>query len=532
MSSFVQQIDFYPRIAQEQSVYHDLLGEYERVIFQSIFTSFGLDFLVQNMDQHGGDVDTIHNVRQMDSDSHMSYKSDKNRKQYEENGKYNSADYHKGGNYREIKHDAREQFQTTGEPIKDAYTGKDIGFHGKTNAISPDKKAELDHIVAAKEIHGDRGRVLSRLSGTDLADTKENLAFTNKSTNASMGAKTVEEYIAKHSELSEDQKFRMRQKDKQARDSYNAKINVAYYTSSTFYKETAKAAGKVGIAMGLRQIVGLYFTEIWCSIRGVFQTHKGDGQTLFDNIGNGIKKGTKNAMLKYKSLLCKFGEGAIGGMLASVTTTLCNIFFTTSKSFVRIIRQSWASLVEATKIMLFNPDNLPFGERFRATAKVVATGASIIVGAAVNEAIAKIPALAALPFELGDIISVFLGSFTTGIMSCSLLYILDKSESINKLVVALNDIPTTEDAVRYHQIQAALLQEYGAKLMDINIEQFIKESNVILDATSELSSIEDQTEMNIILKKIYATLNFKTPYSDYSDFDSFMCDKDNKLVFA
>ena len=40
-----------------------LLQQYKRVIMESLITSFGLDFLVQ--DQYGGDVDTIHNVRQV-----------------------------------------------------------------------------------------------------------------------------------------------------------------------------------------------------------------------------------------------------------------------------------------------------------------------------------------------------------------------------------------------------------------------------------------------------------------------------------
>lgn len=59
--SFVNEIqpEFYSD--SKESVFESLMYEYERVIFRSIITSFGLDVFIK--DQYGGDVDTIHNVR-------------------------------------------------------------------------------------------------------------------------------------------------------------------------------------------------------------------------------------------------------------------------------------------------------------------------------------------------------------------------------------------------------------------------------------------------------------------------------------
>ena len=37
----------------------------------------------------------------------------------------------------------------------------------------------------------------------------------------------------------------------------------------------------------------------------------------------------------------KFKEGAISGLLSSLTTTICNIFFTTAKNIVKIIRYAY-----------------------------------------------------------------------------------------------------------------------------------------------------------------------------------------------
>lgn len=260
--NFVKQID--GSYDAEANVYNSIFEQYERVVIQSLITSFGLDFLVS--DQHGGDVDTIHNVRQIGKDEQMHYKNKKNEETYNNKGNYDGVAYHKGGNFQQKKHEAREQWQATGKNIKDEYTNEDIGFYGHTKSIPPNKKAELDHIIAAKEIHEDRGRLLSGLNGKELADSEDNFAWTNKSLNASMQDKSIQEYIESHPELDEETKKRMLEKDKQARKAYNEKINRAYYTSSAFFKDTAKAAGKVGVAMGLRQALGLVFSEIWLSL--------------------------------------------------------------------------------------------------------------------------------------------------------------------------------------------------------------------------------------------------------------------------
>ena len=58
--------------------------------------------------------------------------------------------------------------------LKDAYTGEDI----PANSTS-----DLDHVMAAKEIHDDRSRSLAGLKGTDLANSDENLQATNRLTN-------------------------------------------------------------------------------------------------------------------------------------------------------------------------------------------------------------------------------------------------------------------------------------------------------------------------------------------------------------
>ena len=217
-------------------------------------------------------------------------------------------------------------------------------------------------------------------------------------------------------------------------------------------------------------------------------------------------------------------------LLASLTTTLCNIFFTTAKNVVRIIRQSWASLVEATKILLFNPDFLPFGERFRAATKIIATGASVVAGTMVGDLIAK-TGVAAIPV-VGDIVQTFCGTLVTGILSCSLLYLLDRNSAVNKIVQVLNSIPTVDDIVVYYRTQARLLEEYCAKLMNIDLAAFQKEAQSYSEAVSILEDAANEQELNFALRTVCKRLEINSPIGNHKDMDSFMADPNSKLKFC
>jgi hypothetical protein len=76
MTSFVGNIETFMPHSKSENVFETLFSEYERVIIQSLISSFGLDFIVK--DQHGGDVDTIHNVRKIGNDGRMHYKNSAN----------------------------------------------------------------------------------------------------------------------------------------------------------------------------------------------------------------------------------------------------------------------------------------------------------------------------------------------------------------------------------------------------------------------------------------------------------------------
>lgn len=544
MSSFVTELnkDFYPD--PKNSVFSSIFNEYERVIVESLITSFGLDFLVQ--DNHGGDVDTINNVRKIGKDQEMTYKNSRNQSAYDNRGEYNTYEYHQDQRYIEQNRKVSET-KKRGD-LTDSYTGK---------KVAKNAHIDLDHVISAKKIHEDRGRILADLKGTDLANCEDNLKPTDRSINRSMQDKDIEKYLQKleserpqrqarinelksknslsdkeRKELAKLEKLEEINLDKvsavnrKSRASYEAKVAKTYYTSQRFIKDTASAAGIRGVEMGLRQLVGFVFFEIWISAKNEIQslpTGK-DFKDILEAVGRAVKTGLQNAKAKYKEVFERFREGFIAGALASLTTTICNIFFTTAKNIVRCIRQIYSFVVEAGEIILFNPDKLRFGDRLKNAAIVLATGASVIVGTAVGELINKSP-LATIP-GLGSFVIAFCSSLVSGLMSCSLLIFLDRSKFMNKIVRRLNKLPSM--ANNYKETAEAF-ERLSAELAQINISKFRAEAEKFKNIALKICSATSEQEINTLLLSTYSALDIKIPWK--GDFDSFMNDKKNVLVF-
>ena len=544
MSTFVAELNngFYPE--PEENVFSSIWNEYERVIMQSLITSFGLDFLVH--DQHGGDVDTIHSVREVGKDSNMTYKNRQNQADYANRGEYNTYEYHQDPRYKEINRKVSESKKKG--TLKDSYTGK---------TVAQNADIDLDHAIAAKEIHDDPGRVLAGLNGTDLANCDDNLKPTDRSINRSMQDKDMEVYLQKwetehpqrqsrigelksksslsdkeRKELAKLEKLeqidpdKMRAENKKARAAYEAKLAKAYYTSPKFIKDTAVVAGSRGAEMGMRQAMGFVFVEIWMTCKDEIQALP-PGRELADMLNAvavSVKKGVEVAKSKYKEILSKFGEGFVSGALASLTTTICNIFFTTAKNLVRCIRQIYASVIEAGKVLLFNPDELMFGDRIKTATVILATGASVLVGTAVGDLIGKTP-IAGIP-GVGSGVTVFCSSLVSGLLSCTLLVFLDRSKFINKVVSALNRIPS--EVNNYKEIADAL-EQLAAKLENIDIAKFRAETEQYKAIATQIGDAESEEELNDLLLSAYRVFDIKIPWE--GDFDSFMSNRSNRLVF-
>ncbi len=122
--------------------------ELEKTVINSLVTSFGLDFLLFK-DKVGGDVDTIYNVRQ------NIWATENEKKAYEQRGTYDSKPYHTHPNY-----------IATGEINKKLHQAGQLHDACRNKTMTPDEKPNRDHVISAKEIHEDPGRVLAELNAS------------------------------------------------------------------------------------------------------------------------------------------------------------------------------------------------------------------------------------------------------------------------------------------------------------------------------------------------------------------------------
>lgn len=521
MSEFIKNLNKSVSPDPENNVFADIWKQYERVVLHSLITSFGLDFLVH--DQHGGDVDTVRGVRA------GIYKNPDNAVAYAARGDYDSIAYHTDPRYVSKVRTARAAYNADGTTVADAYVpGRKLHFT-KATGVGTTGRANLDHVIAAKEIHDDAGRVLAGVDGVDLANSDYNLRFTNERLNKSKGEASVDTVIergVKGEPLPEEVAERMKAEDEQARAHMDEEINCAYYSNARFLGDAAAAACKRGIEMGIRQAVGFYFLEVWIAceeeLKGI-DSHC-EISTVITAIKTGVTKGSENALKNYKDLFRHFGEGFVAGAMASITTTLINIFITTDKNTVRYIRQASASIVQAGNILLINPHNLLVGEQIKAATVTLATGASVIAGTYVGSLIEKTP-IYSIP-EVGQFVQTFCSVLVSGLLSCTLLVMLDRSKFINNLVAEMNKY---QDASRSYAILAQDFARIAAELKGYDIRQFHIEVARYGDITTRIEAAMDEEELETLMISVYTAFDIDMPWGD--DIDSFMSNPTNKMVF-
>ena len=514
------------------NLFTTLVNSYEKIIMESILVSFGLDIFIK--DQHGGDVDTIHNVREIGKDPEMTYKSQKNKEIYEATPKYDSkihgAEVRKDKVFIATKNNYKKERELGNS--YDEYTGKKFGT---------DSKADLDHVVPIEKIYSDRGRILAGVDTKDLANSKENLKITNSSLNRSKNNLTNEEFIEKRGKsnnLDKETENRMRKLDKIAKKNIDAKLYKEYYKlnfSSPFMRDTFKTSSSLSIKMGMKQVIGLVITEIWFAVKEDFENFSTSNSLKenFFQLKDTIEKAFNRAKEKYKDFIDKFKEGAISGLLSSLTTTICNIFFTTAKNIIKIIRYAYVSIIQALKILFFNPDNLLLGDRIRETLKIISTGASIVVGIISSEAISKILNNFGIIGLTNDILQTFITTFVSSISTCTLLYFIDKNQTMKDMFSFLNKLdPTTiiNEQIDYYKKQAEYFERYAAELLEIDYK-FLKETAEKYENVAKIIyQTKNQDELNRVLENLFEILGIEKPYKEDS-FDEFMKNPDSILIF-
>ena len=551
------EISYIKEINQETAEFEtteNLITSYKDVVFRSVVTSFGLDMLLFK-DRRGGEVDTIHTVRDA---TVTDYANAGNQKAYDNRGVYDSGAYHSHTNYKKANSDAKESHKSGN--LIDGYTGKRMGLR---NA------GDLDHIVAAKTIHDDPGRILAGLAGEEIANMEINLVKTHASINRSKGQKDPEAFAAL---LDENKKYRkqeiselknkektlgLTQKDQQklvkleqldladtdeirrkadeAKKNQDQYISQTYYTSKKFFSESALATANMGFKMGVREATGLIIMDVWLIVGEEFPVMAEEMKEDFTLEGflSGMKELFELAYARvsehWKDYIKSFKQGILAGALGQVTSILANLYKTTFATAGRIIRQSWASIIEAVNILVYNPDKLPYGEVLRAVFKIVATVSAVTAGSILQEVLAKHMSL--LPKMLQDVVPAFAGALVSGLLSVSLLYFFDHSKQVQKLVDFANQIKDEFDLkLDYYTQVSHRLTEFVAQLEAIDYQKLEKEVLHISDLLQALSKAKNREEENEVFREKLKILKIDMPYTTRDERDAFMMDQSQTLT--
>ena len=384
-------------------------------VIDTIIRPFGLASVFFKK-KDGGNVTTVHNAKEIR----------KNGGEDEDKYKYKRDNY----SYSDAREKLKER-NKVGKHYKDDYTDKntlDKYDNNNPNSIT------ADHIVPLKKMHEKAGLIFSDKEKERLASDRRNLAATSKEINDKKGDKDLKTFLE---ETSEDGKTTNAEssginKGKALKRQKKAEAALREHLLIHYGKKTIITGAKEGLKLGFRQAIGLFLKELveklWDEVLDVYKEHKSNkfSKSFWKKLSTRLFAVGENIVKDWKSILKKFindfKEGAISGFLSNLLTVVINMFLTTSKKMVRMIREGFLSLFQAFKVLAFPPDGMTPEEAGDTAAKMIITALGVTGGIALEEVIGK--SLAAFPFA--NTVSVVLAGLISGLTISFAIYAFDK----------------------------------------------------------------------------------------------------------
>ena len=344
---------------------------------------------------------------------------------------------------------AMKEKQKSGN-LKDEYTGKTL----KVN-----EKANLDHVVARKQIFENPWRKIADIETADLANKSENFAATNESLNKSKGAKSTSEYIKNREareknlkdqvkranekidkkNISDAEKKNLKSKnekrlnDKLAADSKKM-LKAEKIAKKAINKDIAKnasvrmanKAGKDAVkAMFVAALFGM-LKEIMNALIRFFKSKKRSFDTFLDEM--------KNALHSFFGKIRDFIKVGIDSFVGSIVGEIIGAFAQKLKKLPNLIKQLFGSIRESISY-LSNPENQTHSTAIKIahiskiiTSGLVAVGA-LFLGEYFELFLNKIPGMnfkIKLLGTIANILGMFFASLLTGILGAIIINGLDQ----------------------------------------------------------------------------------------------------------
>lgn len=410
-------------------------------VMNTITSQFGLASLFIEA-KDGGNVTTTHNFEKgitatdKDAQSYQNY-------EHVNHGGFNE----KRALYDKKKDEIRANDKANGViSVKDEYTGKTISI----------KRADIDHVVSAKEIESNskNNLFLSQDERVKLGTDDVNLAYTKDKANRSKGAKSMEDWLDKERPegITNEEAFGIDRdkaiaRDKASRDNINRTVNKAAFKK--YSKELLATGAKDAASMAAYSAFGVIIHDFALAVvEELKYILKNKGKKSFKELFAHFKEKMASVLneikAKWKDIFKGSLEAGITAFLSNIVVFVINLFATTLKKIVSMIRAGFVSLCQAIKIMATRPNGITQEEaNFEAT-KVLTAGIigalSLGLSACIEKFLQSIPGLQPIMMfpipslgreqrTVSDVIAVTLSAIAGGLVSTIVLYFMDKSRN-------------------------------------------------------------------------------------------------------
>jgi hypothetical protein len=417
-------------------------------VIETITGQFGLaGMFIETKD--GGNVTTKHNFEKgitatdTDKQKYDTYKANND-------GSRNWQDVRKSGGYDDPLPGKRKAAFNSQDVIIDAYTGK---------PLAKDGRAHLDHIVSAKEIESNAANHLFKTpeERAKMATNNKNLAWTEASANQSKGDKAMKEWLdtpdkqggTKEKRFDIDRQKALKE-DAKARRYIKREITVSAMKKygnellSTGGKDTANMAAYSALGVVLRDLTQAVFHEIHVTFQ---QRGTETLKEIFIRFKERIGAVLADIKSKWKDIFKGSFEAGITAFLSNMVVFIINLFATTLKKIVAMIRAGFVSLCQAVKMLANPPEGMGREEASYQALKILTAGligaATLGLSAAIEKLLQAIPGLQPLmmfpipsigkePRTVSDILAVTLSALAGGLLTTLVLYFMDKCRNAGK----------------------------------------------------------------------------------------------------
>ncbi|PHO09601.1 lactate permease [Malaciobacter canalis] len=451
--------------------FNKLVVDCKNEVIQSIVTPFGLGKIVAAYDKAGGNVTTLHNFEK----GKDFIATDEDKAKYDE--WQNSVNSNVDRKVHDIKKDEwkKQEYKNMkdGDIVIDGYTGKELGIK-ENNRINKNNSIHGEHITSVSEIEKDSKNHLyakgdnqaQRLEDrAKISGDKENLTLIDGGMNSSKSDNDLMDWA--NSPISKEHAKETGNPNMTNAEYYELNpelLKKKYDKSKSFikneqrkkqFKKQSKEATitsvKEGFKMGTQQALGLiiseFFTALFDEIIDIYKkgfSNDFEDKQFFIILRERLARIGKRVQAKWKDAAIVFKDGFISGFISNLVTLMINMFVTTGKRVVRIIREGIFSLFRAVKMLMFPPENMTYEEAMHESSKLLAGGIIISLGVLLEEYVDKLIKTTPILEPYTDTITtIFIGTLT-GLTVTMTAYYLDKKRDDKQLFKNLLEA-TNED---------------------------------------------------------------------------------------